>query len=185
MADTETATATTPTDEPTLTVTTAKPATPEEVAQANGSSLPQQPGMNPAPDAPKLVGVDGSELKSELPPEKDWQKHKFPIELFENRIAIKRDDREEMVGLIHLPPNARERVMTGTVVGVGPGMKKGDGTYVPMLGWPEQIKLGDRIVFEQFRQMISVEVEGRSYHITRDTDLIGRIGGFVKVKKGD
>jgi len=134
---------------------------------------------------PKLVGADGQELVAELPEERDWTKIQFPIELFENRLAIKRDDSAEISkGGIHLPPGSMSRTMTGTVVGVGPGMMKANCDYIPLQGVPP-IKVGDRVVFEQFRSMIEVFVEGRVYHITRDNDLLGRAGGAVRISCED
>lgn len=132
-------------------------------------------------DAPQLVAPDGGLLKTELPQERDWTKVQFPIQLFNDRIAIKRADREEMSeGGIHLPDDARERTMTGVVVAAGPGLTKGDGSNCPMY-----VAVGDTVVFEQFRHMISLQVEGRAYHLMNANDLLGKVVGGVKIKAGD
>ena len=113
-------------------------------------------------------------------PERDWTEVPFPIALFNDKIAISRDDREERTeGGIILPDRARERTMTGTVVAVGPGFQKGDGSHVPM-----NVEVGDKVVFHQYREMTEVRVEGRDYHLMASNDLLGKVIGGVKVKKG-
>jgi chaperonin GroES len=131
-------------------------------------------------DGPQLISPTGEALKSELPPERDWTQTQFPIALFNDRIAIKRADREAISeGGIHLPEDARERTMTGQVVAVGPGLMKGNGEHCPMY-----VEVGDTVLFEQFRHMISITVEGRAYHLMNASDLLGKVVGGVKVKAG-
>ncbi len=129
-------------------------------------------------EQPTLVDVRGEALAAEPVSEPDWTQVDFPIELFEDRIAIKRDDREQVTeGGIALPANAQTRSMTGTVVAVGPGITKGDGSHVPM-----RVEVGDRVVFEQFRAMIEVKANGHTYHLMRATDLLGKAIGDVKIR---
>ncbi len=93
----------------------------------------------------------------------------FPIVLFEDRIAIRRSDRAEMSrGGIVLPSSAQEKTMTGMVVGVGPGITKGDGSCVPM-----KVAIGDIAVFEKHRGMTEITCNKFKYHIMRASDLIG------------
>lgn len=129
-------------------------------------------------DIPHLVTPGGAALKSEKRPERDWSKTEFPIALFGDKIAIRRADREAQTeaGII-LPEDARERTMTGLVVAAGPGMLKGDGSHMPII-----VKVGDMVVFEQFRRMIKIVVEGYDYHIINVCDLLGKVTGGVKVK---
>jgi len=114
-------------------------------------------------------------------PEPNWSQIPFPIALFNDKICIKRDDREEMTGggLI-LPPGAQERPMTGTVVAVGPGFLKGDGTRMPM-----PVDVGNRVVFEQFRKMTPIYVQGYLYHILNAHDLLGKVTGDSRIRGGD
>jgi chaperonin GroES len=148
------------------------------------------------PNAPKLITPTGEALtggpkvsappivkqtKEPDTPERDWSKVQFPIQLFGDKIAIRRDDREEMTegGLI-IPDNAQVRSMTGVVVAAGPGFQKGDGSHIPMV-----VAVGDTVVFEQFRQMTELRVEGRNYHVMNANDLLGKVIGGVKVKSPD
>lgn len=105
----------------------------------------------------------------------------FAIELFGERMAIRRDDRQEISeGGLVLPPNAQTRSMTGTVVAVGSGIKKADGTYTEM-----PVKVGDIVVFEQFRHMIEVLVEGELFHVLNLSDVLGKARGAVKIHGKD
>lgn len=131
-----------------------------------------------ATEIPQLVTPGGAKLTSEKKPERDWTKANFPIALFNDKIAIKRADRAEMSeGGIVLPQDARERTMTGLVVAAGPGLMKGDGTHLPML-----VSVGDIVVFEQFRHMVKVTVEGYVYNVMNACDLMGKVVGAVRVK---
>ena len=95
----------------------------------------------------------------------------FPIELFENRIAIRRADRESISdGGIYIPGNAQAKTMTGLVVAIGEGMRKGDGSRVPML-----VAVGDTVFFEKQRSMVEVSVNGYAYHLLAESDLLGRV----------
>ena len=138
-----------------------------------------------------LLGPDGSPMLTvtevvEPPPpvptsaEPDWNTTDFPIQLFNDKIAIKRDDREQITtGGLVLPPSAQARPMTGLVVSVGPGLMRGDGTHLPML-----VKVGDKVVFEQHRQMTPIVVQGFYYHVLNAHDLLGKVVGDSRVRAG-
>jgi chaperonin GroES len=131
-----------------------------------------------ADEGPKLIAPDGGLLSSKAKPKRDWTQVEFPIELFSDILALDRDDREQVTdGGIHLPDEAQTRSMTGTVVAVGPGLAKADGTCVPL-----GVAVGDRVVFGQMRRMIEVKVEGHVYFLTRGHDLLGRARGDVKIR---
>lgn len=137
----------------------------------------EHPEPEPEPETPETPA------KAEEPVEPDWTETPFPIELFDNKIAIKRADVSEMTdGGLYIPESARRgefRTMTATVVAAGPGMMKGDGSFVPM-----RVQVGDVVVFEKFRAMTPVTVEGFNYHVLAETDLFGKLagGGSVKVR---
>ena len=96
---------------------------------------------------------------------------------------IKRDDVEEMTeGGIILPETARQgqfRTMVGTVIAVGPGTMKGDGSCIPM-----RVKVGDRVVFKKFQAMVELTVNGFDYHLLDENGLLGRVaeGSSSKVR---
>jgi len=115
--------------------------------------------------------------------ETDWTETPFPIELFSNNIVIKRDDVDEMTeGGIILPETARQgqyRTMVGTVIAVGPGFMKGDGSCIPM-----RVAVGDRVVFRKFQAMVELTVDGFDYHLLDENGLLGKVreGGVTKVR---
>jgi chaperonin GroES len=94
---------------------------------------------------------------------------KFPIRLFENRVAVRKDDQSETTpGGIIIPGKAQDKPIYGTVVAVGPGMMKGDGTRVPM-----NVEVGDRVVFGEHRASVPFKHEGVNYSIFFTNDFIG------------
>lgn len=133
----------------------------------------EEPGETPEDAAPKELAIPEG-VTMEAPVEPDWNVVEFPIELFGNRIAIKRDDIADRTdGGLFLPESARHskfRTMVGTCVGVSKGILKADGTHGPM-----PIKVGDRVVFEKFRSMVEITVNGFMYHTLNWTDLMGRL----------
>lgn len=60
-----------------------------------------------------------------------------------DRIVVRREAAEEKTaGGILLPDSAQNKPQRGTIVAVGPGKLKPDGTRVPM-----QLKAGDKVLF--------------------------------------
>jgi len=144
---------------------------PTSIVMPDGSPAPKAEPAEPAPEA----------KKGAKPEEPDWTTTPFPIDLFDNKIVIKRDDVQEMTdGGIILPESARRgewRTMTGTVLATGPGIMKGDGSVIPL-----RVAQGDIVVFEKFRSMIPVTVHGFTYHILAETDLLGKKAASAHVK---
>lgn len=134
---------------------------------------------------PDLVLPDGTKAeakKTEESQEPDWTETPFPIELFDNNIVIRRDDVEEMTeGGIILPETARKgqfRTMVGTVIAIGPGTMKGDGSCIPM-----RVAAGERVVFRKFQAMTELTINGFSYHLLDENGLLGKMaeGGSSKI----
>jgi len=138
---------------------------------------------------PQLVIPEGVSLTE--PVEPDWCARDesgelvtpFPIELFGNTIVIKRDDiADRTEGGLFLPESARHsklRTMVGTCIACSKGMLNSKGEH-----GPQPIVVGDRVVFEKFRSMIEIKVNGFLYHALNWTDLLGRMagGGTVECK---
>lgn len=153
--------------------------TPSTILGSDGAPAPKAEPASPEP-VPALTETKKNEDENEEP---DWNKVPFPIELFDNKIAIKRADVLEMTdGGIYIPESARRgefRTMTGVVVASGPGIMKGDGSLIPL-----RVKVGETVVFEKYRSMTPVTVEGFTYHILAETDLLGKraAGASVRVR---
>lgn len=85
-----------------------------------------------------------------------------------DRVVVKRDEKKEKTeGGIFLPDTAKEQPTHATVVAVGPGKRKDDGTYVA----PE-IKPGDRVWFTKYVGA-ELEVDGEKLFIVREEDVVG------------
>ena len=64
-------------------------------------------------EIPTLVTPGGAALTSELPPERDWLKAVFPIQLFNDRIVLQRADRaDKSVHGLPIPEDSRTRPTT-------------------------------------------------------------------------
>ena len=69
------------------------------------------------------------------------QAHKY--QPLGNNVLIKRDDSSSItLGGVHLPDMAKERKATGTVIAVGDGLARKDGSRIPI-----NLEPGDRVIF--------------------------------------
>lgn len=64
---------------------------------------------------------------------------------FEDRVIVRPDSAEEMIGSFYVPDVAQERPARGTVLAVGPGYRLDDGSYVPLT-----VQAGDRVIYGHF-----------------------------------
>ena len=82
--------------------------------------------------------------------------------LFVTRI----DDGEQTVGSIIVPDSAKEKPQRGTVVSVGQGKVKEDGTRQT-----PDVKAGDTILFGKYSGQ-EIKVDGQEYLIMREEDVL-------------
>jgi len=82
--------------------------------------------------------------------------------LFVTRI----DDGEQTVGGIIVPDSAKEKPQRGTVVSVGLGKVKEDGTRQT-----PDVKAGDTILFGKYSGQ-EIKVDGQEYLIMREEDVL-------------
>jgi chaperonin GroES len=94
------------------------------------------------------------------------------LEPFADRVVVRPDSAEEMIGSFYVPDVAQERPARGTVLAVGPGHRLDDGSYVPLTVQP-----GDRVIYGHFTG--AEAVYGReAVLVLREADL------FAKVRPG-
>ncbi len=94
------------------------------------------------------------------------------IQPFHDNVLVRPDNPEEVTkGGIYLPDIARAEPLRGTVVAVGPGAKKEDGTRIPM-----EVKEGDRILYGRYSGA-EVEIEGEKLLLMKERDIYGLILG--------
>ncbi len=68
-------------------------------------------------------------------------------------------ERERIEGGIVLPETASERPTQGTVLAIGPGARKDDGTRIEM-----PVKVGDKVIYGKYSGT-EIEVEGKEVKI--------------------
>ncbi len=84
-----------------------------------------------------------------------------------DRVLVEVDESQEQVqGGIVLPESAAEKPTEGTVVAVGPGALKDDGTRVPM-----PVAVGDRVIYGKYSGT-DVKVDDEEYKLLRVTDIL-------------
>jgi chaperonin GroES len=85
------------------------------------------------------------------------------------RVLAKRADEEEQKssGGIIIPDTAKEKPQRGTVVAVGTGKTKDDGTRIPM-----DVKEGDEVLFGKYAGK-EVKIDGVEYLILEDDEILG------------
>ena len=86
-----------------------------------------------------------------------------------DRVLVKRSDEPAKTesGPLFLPESAKEKPVEGTVIAVGAGRIKDDGSVLPL-----QVKEGDRIVFGKYSGT-EIKVDGEERLILREDDILG------------
>ena len=88
-----------------------------------------------------------------------------------DRVVIRRLDAEEKTaGGIIIPDTAKEKPQEGEVVALGTGKRDDDGKLIEFT-----VKKGDRVLISKYGGT-EVKIEGESYLIMREDDILGIIG---------
>ena len=89
-----------------------------------------------------------------------------------DRLIVQRiEDSEQTVGGIFIPDSAKEKPQRGTVLVVGLGKVRKDGSrQLP------DVKDGDMILFGKYSGQ-EIKVDGEDYLIMREEDVLAVIGG--------
>lgn len=94
------------------------------------------------------------------------------IKPLDDRILVKQSDAEETTaGGIVLPDTAKEKPQKGKVIATGPGKLLDDGGR-----GKNEVSKGDEIFYGKYAGT-EIEVEGDTYVILRDTDVLGVVEG--------
>jgi chaperonin GroES len=88
-----------------------------------------------------------------------------------DRVLVKRNDEPSKTesGLLFLPESAKEKPAEGTILAVGAGRIRDDGSLMPL-----QVKAGDSVVFGKYSGT-EIKVEGEDRLILREDDILGVI----------
>uniref|UniRef100_A0A0K0F600 10 kDa heat shock protein, mitochondrial n=2 Tax=Strongyloides TaxID=6247 RepID=A0A0K0F600_STRVS len=72
-------------------------------------------------------------------------------------------------GGIYIPEKAQGKVLEGTVVAAGPGLRTEDGKLIPL-----SVKVGDRVMLPEYGGN-KVIMDDKEYFIFRESDLIAKL----------
>ena len=84
-------------------------------------------------------------------------------------IIVKVDEKtEKMHGKFIIPDLSQEKAIIGTIIDVGPGRWNNAGdTRIPM-----SFKVGDKVVVPPYHQGQDIKMNGKSYLILRESELL-------------
>ena len=92
-----------------------------------------------------------------------------------DRIVVKRtEEKEQKIGGLFIPDNAKEKPQEGEVVAVGKGKRLDDGKLVPL-----DVQVGDRILFGKYSGS-EIKLDGEEYMIMREDEVLGILEGAAK-----
>lgn len=89
-----------------------------------------------------------------------------------NRVLLKPDEAKKMYGVLHLPDSAQQAFCMGTVIEVGEGVIRHDGTMHPM-----SVKPGYRVMYSPFTTGTKIKIKGEEFLILEERDLMAIVIG--------
>ena len=85
-----------------------------------------------------------------------------------DRVLLRRVEQDQKTaGGIIIPDTAKEKPSEGEIISAGPGLRKEDGTLVPL-----DVKAGDRVLFGKWSGT-EVKIDGEELIIMKESDLLG------------
>ena len=88
-----------------------------------------------------------------------------------DRVVVRRIQEDERTkGGIIIPDTAKEKPQEGKVVALGTGKRDDDGKTIPFV-----VKTGDTVLISKYGGT-EIKVDGESYLIMREDDILGIIG---------
>ncbi|KAJ8713350.1 hypothetical protein PYW07_013720 [Mythimna separata] len=89
-----------------------------------------------------------------------------------DRVLIRRAEAiTKTAGGIVIPEKAQGKVLHGEVVAVGPGARKDNGDFIPIL-----VKVGDKVLLPEYGgTKVSLENDEKEYHLFRESDILAKI----------
>lgn len=95
-----------------------------------------------------------------------------------DRVLVRRIETEaKTAGGIIIPETAQEKPSEGVIVAAGSGVRRDDGTIVPL-----ELKAGDAVLFGKWGGT-EVKINGEDLLIMKESDILGVIEGAPKGKK--
>jgi len=95
-----------------------------------------------------------------------------------DRVLVRRVETEaKTAGGIIIPETAQEKPSEGVIVAAGSGVRRDDGTIVPL-----ELKAGDAVLFGKWGGT-EVKINGEDLLIMKESDILGVIQTSAKGKK--
>lgn len=87
-----------------------------------------------------------------------------------DRLIVKRNDAETKTasGII-IPDTAKEKPQEGEIIAAGSGIRKDDGTLIPL-----DVKVGDRVLFGKYAGT-EIKIDNEEYLMMKEDDILGVI----------
>ena len=94
-----------------------------------------------------------------------------------DRVLLRRVEQDQKTaGGIIIPDTAKEKPSEGEIISAGPGLRKEDGTLVPL-----DVKAGDRVLFGKWSGT-EVKIDGEELIIMKESDLLGVLNSGKRKK---
>ena len=87
-----------------------------------------------------------------------------------NRILVKPSEPVEKRGSLYLPSAAQQAPSVGTIVAVGEGLRREDGTTMPM-----SVKKGDVVLYSPFTTGTQIEIDFVKHLLIEEKDVFGLV----------
>lgn len=89
-----------------------------------------------------------------------------------DRVLIKRAEAvTKTAGGIVIPEKAQGKVLHGEVIAVGPGSRKDNGEFIPVL-----VKVGDKVLLPEYGgTKVSLDNDEKEYHLFKEADILAKI----------
>src|SRR6185295_10903202 len=88
-----------------------------------------------------------------------------------DRVLVRRDEAPEKIGRIFVPEAAKEAPLEGTVLAVGPGARRDDGTREPM-----DVQVGDHVLFGRYSAEVTKPFDDPAVYLMRVREIFAVLG---------
>ena len=95
---------------------------------------------------------------------------KEKIQPLSDRVVVQAlEETEQMRGGLYIPDTAKEKPMQGTIVAVGPGKLSDENERIT-----PDVEVGQTVLYGKYSGT-EVSVDGKEYHILRESDILAII----------
>uniref|UniRef100_A0A1B6CL78 10 kDa heat shock protein, mitochondrial n=1 Tax=Clastoptera arizonana TaxID=38151 RepID=A0A1B6CL78_9HEMI len=92
------------------------------------------------------------------------------LPLFDRVLILKAEPVTKTKGGIFIPEKSQGKVLQGTVVAVGPGIRNDKGDLVPL-----QVQVGDKVLLPEYGGTKVELEENKEFHLFRESDILAKL----------